>query len=66
MGTDNSPTTPERVSFFDAQAAHRTRAHLWSAVSAVLILGLGAYYGFFMLIVISFYGLLILGLFPKW
>ena len=66
MGAADLPSSSERTSFFDAQATHRTSARAWSAASAVLILGLGSVYGFFMLLVVSFYGLLFLGLFPKW
>src|SRR5207344_791014 len=62
MGAADLPSTSERISFFDAQAAHRASARLWSAASAVLILGLGSVYGFLMLLVVSFYGLLLLGL----
>lgn len=66
MGVADPPSSSERTSFFDAQAAHRASARAWSAASAVLILGLGSMYGFLMLLVVSFYGLLFLGLFPKW
>ncbi len=66
MGAADLPSSSERTSFFDAQAAHRASARAWSAASAVLILGLGSVYGFLVLLVVSFYGLLFLGLFPKW
>jgi Zn-dependent protease with chaperone function len=66
VNAENSQTAREPVSFFDEQATHRTRARLWSAVSAILILGLGGVYGFLMLVVVSFYALLLVGFFPEW
>lgn len=66
MNAENSQTAREPVSFFDEQATHRTRARFWSAVSAILILGLGGVYGFLMLVVVAFYALLLVGFFPEW
>ncbi|HEY5811130.1 MAG TPA: hypothetical protein VIT23_00570, partial [Terrimicrobiaceae bacterium] len=66
MSSETSKVISQRVSFFEAQAAHRSRARLWSAVSAFLILCLGGLYGFLMLVVVSFYTLILVGFFPDW
>lgn len=66
MKGENSSIADKPVSFFDAQASHRLAARLWGMASALLVLCLGGFFGFLLMVVISFYGLLILGLLPKW